>query len=910
MNLVARLYVLTILSLVSSFGSVQGQQASIVFSDGGGVGKSECWHPVTGSLSYAVSVDVSPGRCGDGKYEIQWGDGAVTPVTRTQTRYSRSYNLASFRANVAAGVQTYNIFLASTDPDCFDFAVVRVTITKIPVPVLTVTAACENVESTFTNASHGRNRTGLQWRWDFSDGESLPGTANPLRRKFEDPDQTYSVTLSVKSEACGPSDFVSTAPVSFRLKKLPTTQAEVQGLGEGTLCYTDDSDSTIVLDASASTDANRFNWIITGGKYKVEELMKADSSVMRIKMLESAGYQVSLTARNECGAAQGPDATFTTVFESMPLPDINLIPQPDGCEELDFRVVNGKEGAVYTLFSESGAKVLQPNELTKLTVSEQPFVIEGVVTNICGTKMDSDTFYVHPKAPVEITSIPQDTTICIGTPSLALEASRQGGQWASDALQSIGGRPMFYPNAVGDFEVTYQVGTGLCLSANTRRVSVIDHLAQASIGLDETDLRCSPARVLFSNRSSGHEPDFSIWSFQNEGEVQTSADTISHVFRAGEQEATFLVGLKVRNACGVAEATRSIKVLPSTIKPLFNFPSGVFCPDVAIQFEDATVPAPIHWNWDFGDGGKSNIASPEHRFTKEGTYAVTLEAGNQCATSKVTHEINIQIPPKPQFVLGGDRACEGEEIAFVNNSDSKYAFEWDFGDGSPFESNRFSPVHTYSTEGNYQVKLTIFDGSRECQASAELPLTVASVLQASFSVEVEEGACEPALVKFVNNTAGADTWSWEFSDGVNTRTSQVKEPFIPFTRGQYTFQLVASRSGACPAEASESAYFDFTTCAVEIPEAFTPNNDMHGDRYTLFGDGIDRILFMRIRNRWGEIVYEMKDVPPGSQNPGESWDGTRNGRPLPADMYVFEAKVRYRDQSESEVIKGNFYLVR
>lgn len=898
------------LCLFFAGGTAESQQTSILFSDGS-LGKSECWNPVTDGVNYPVNVDVVPGKCGAGKYEIQWGDGTVSPVVANQSRYLRTYNLTNFRNNTAAGVQTFNIFLTSTDPECVDFAAVRITINKIVLPIVTVTAACEDVESTFTNASHGRTRSGMQWRWDFSDGQSVPGTSNPLKRKFDDADQEYTVTLSIKTETCGSGDFVSSAPVSFRLKKLPTTSAEIIGLEDDALCYTADSDSTITLDASGSADANRFHWSISGGKYKVDQLIKPDSSVMKIKMLESASYQVNYTARNECGVAQGADATFTRSFQSMSLPEIDLVAQPDGCEELDYRLVNSKEGALYTLFSPNGSQSLAPDEVVKLRVSESPYIVEGRVTNVCGTKMDADTFYVYPKAPVEITSIPLDTTICLGTESLELVASRQGGRWVSEAVQEIGGRAMFFPNSEGGFEVAYEIGTGLCLSSDTRRIEVINHLAQASIGLDETDIRCSPAKVLLSNRSSGHDPNFSIWTFQDSpGEVQTNSDTISHVFDSGELEKTFLIGLKVQNACGFSEATRTVKVLPGSIKPLFNFPSGIFCPNTSLQFEDATVPAPTHWDWDFGDGGRSNLANPEHLFSEAGTYSVTLEAGNQCGTGRVTHQVSIQVPPAPEFLVESERTCEGEEISFENKSDNKYSFEWDFGDGSPFDSNSFDPVHVYDREGNYVVRLTIFDGSRACQSSHEIPLTISPVLQASFSVEVADEACEPALVKFVNHTEGADTWHWAFSDGVTTRTSEVKEPLIPFVKGQHSFHLVASRGGACPAEASESAYFDLVTCAVDIPEAFTPNGDLHGDRYTLFGDGIDRILFLRVRNRWSEVVYEMSDVPPGSQSPGESWDGMKNGKEMPAEMYVFEAKVRYKDQSESEVIKGNFYLVR
>ncbi len=880
---------------------VKAQQSSIVFADDGSVGKRQCWHPQNDPLSYTVKVLATPGKCGLGKYEIQWGDGTTTKVTRDGPQeFTKTYNLASYRANIELGLLTYNIFITSTDEDCPDLAVARLRINKIPIPVPSIAAACEDVVSTFSNHSYGRTGQPLKWTWTFSDG--ITSEASSLTRRFTDPDQDHWVKLSVTSEVCNVS--FESKEVPFKLKKLPKTSANVKELNNGALCFTDDSDSTLVLDASASSDANRFHWSIVGGKYKVAQLMKPDSSVMKIKMLESADFRISITPRNECGAASNGE--FSTSFQALPLPEISLVKQPDGCEELKYRLLSARDGAVYML----DGRTISPDEEITLPVSTKEYIVTGSVTNACGTRMDSDSFYVHPKAPVEITSLPLDTTICYGTNPLPLEASRAGGQWSQQNVQLIAGKSFFYPNSAGDFEVSYQVGTGLCLSSATRRINVLNELAVASIGLDEADLRCAPARIVFSNRSKGNEAGYSLWQFEENGpETETASDTISHVFNATDQEAVYTVRLKVRNVCGVSEATRVVKILPSAIKPLFTLPAGTFCPNSTVAFQDATVPAPNHWKWDFGDAQISNVANPEHQYGKAGTYTVTLEAGNQCATGKVSHVVEIQAPPTPEFSIAGDRACDGEEVVFTNNTDTRYTFAWDFGDGSPPDEVNFNPAHTFS-QGEYKVTLTIFDGAKECSTKKELPVTIAPVLQPAFTVEVAEQACEPALVKFVNQTPGGDRWRWEISDGTKTTTTNVKEPLLPFKSGGYTIQLTASKNGACEASTDQSVSFDFVKCNVDIPQAFTPNGDQHGDRYTLFGDGIDRIIFMRIRNRWSEVVYEMADVPAGSQSAGASWDGTKNGKDLPADMYVFEAKVRYRDQTESDVIRGNFYLVR
>lgn len=877
-------------------------RALIRFADTGNAGKRFCWDSESGAITQTIEVIASPGGCGVGKYQIAWGDGTVTAVTGTGERlYTKVYNLTSFKNNCASGLLEYNIIISSTDDNCIDINIARLSINKVPIARPTVTAACEDKASTFTNNSCGRTGQTLTWNWEFSNGRTFQ-TQNIGGQMFTDPSLDYWVRLTVRSDVCGTSS--TSEPEYFNLKKLPTTRAGITNFDSQVLCLDEEGDSTLLLDASGSLVTTKYPWRISGGAYSIQELVRRDSSVIRIKIKEAANYTISFTAANECGNAP---QTFSHTFEALPAPTLNLIPQADGCEELNYQLVDGTAGAVYTL----NEVPIGLNEERILGVSEMPYIVKGEISNACGVKMEADTFYVHSKTPVEITSLPNDTTLCFGTQPIELKATRQGGEWSTESIRNVGGNAVFFPSQVGEFVVTYNVGTGLCLSSSTKNVKVINELARASIGLDGLDTGCSPTSIIFSNRSEGHDQGFVLWDFgDGSPEVETRQDTISHIFSAAGDEAVYTVTMKVRNACGLAENRRNVRILPNTIKPLFELSQEQICPNADMIFTDATVPSPTNWLWYFGDGTRSNLPDPVHQYTAPGTYRVTLVAGNQCATDSVTHMVSVVAPPEPSFSVTSERLCEGEEIQFANQTDTRYGFLWEFGDAGASDSLNFEPAYIYSSNGIYNVKLTIFDGSKACATSKELPITVLPMLKADFSVVVDEEACEPALVKFENHTLAADTWQWEFSDGTTTRTSQVKEPLIPFTRGNYTFHLTASREGACSSEESKSAYFDFTSCVVEVPEAFTPNGDLHGDRYTLFGNGIDRILYMRIRNRWGEVVYEMKDVPAGSQSDGEAWDGTKGGRPLPADMYVFEAKVRYRDQTESDVVRGNFYLVR
>jgi len=67
---------------------------------------------------------------------------------------------------------------------------------------------------------------------------------------------------------------------------------------------------------------------------------------------------------------------------------------------------------------------------------------------------------------------------------------------------------------------------------------------------------------------------------------------------------------------------------------------------------------------------------------------------------------------------------------------------------------------------------------------------------------------------------------------------------------------------------------------IYVPTAFTPNRDGLNDYLNPIIMGIREIRYFRIFNRWGQLVYEMK-------NSDKGWDGTINGTPQPSQVVVW-----------------------
>ena len=63
----------------------------------------------------------------------------------------------------------------------------------------------------------------------------------------------------------------------------------------------------------------------------------------------------------------------------------------------------------------------------------------------------------------------------------------------------------------------------------------------------------------------------------------------------------------------------------------------------AVRFIDESYNQPNSWLWDFGDGNLSNLQSPSHVYSSEGTYYVTLSVSNSLGQDTIVQAIVIDI---------------------------------------------------------------------------------------------------------------------------------------------------------------------------------------------------------------------------------------------------------------------------
>jgi PKD repeat protein len=179
-----------------------------------------------------------------------------------------------------------------------------------------------------------------------------------------------------------------------------------------------------------------------------------------------------------------------------------------------------------------------------------------------------------------------------------------------------------------------------------------------------------------------------------------------HVY---DSAGTYQVCLVTSSPTGCSDTFCSTVHISTTNNCNANF--GFQINDSLVSFFDNSTGSNLNYHWSFGDSSFSTLKNPTHVYDNPGNYNVCLEVtDNQGCSDILCQTIYVGFQ---NCDAGFNYQATANTVHFQNTSQGTYnIISWDFGDGSG--SHASNPVHTYASNGHYQVCLTVEDSNTAC----------------------------------------------------------------------------------------------------------------------------------------------------------------------------------------------------
>jgi gliding motility-associated-like protein len=194
----------------------------------------------------------------------------------------------------------------------------------------------------------------------------------------------------------------------------------------------------------------------------------------------------------------------------------------------------------------------------------------------------------------------------------------------------------------GVYPITLTVINNVCVETVTETVTiqaippVIDFSADPVSG-------CAPLTVSFTNLSQFAEPGSFVWRF---GDGQATSNAINPTYTYYEP-GTYTVSLAGSNITSqVVTETKPLLITVSQ-KPRAAFdvkPLVLYIPGGVLYTRNNSLGAG-RFLWEFGDGGTSEETEPQHTYTTEGYYDISLIAispDNCSDTTRVSRAVKVE----------------------------------------------------------------------------------------------------------------------------------------------------------------------------------------------------------------------------------------------------------------------------
>lgn len=283
------------------------------------------------------------------------------------------------------------------------------------------------------------------------------------------------------------------------------------------------------------------------------------------------------------------------------------------------------------------------------------------------------------------------------------------------------------------------------------------------------------------------------------------------------------------------------------------------------------------YRWYQSDGENFTLLADEYGSTlttetlyESATYYVSVATAD-CESPRVPVQAVVQaVPAQPEVYF--TPPCGPEELSlFIQNKQEGYTYRWYASEGA-------DPLHTADSlnlmvSRDTTIYVSAFlDGCESAKLPVAISLKELPQIDAGMDRRILKGE---SIDLSATGSFASCYWtpheSLQFPDSPNPRVSP---------ESTQTYVVTALSADGC--ELSDTIRV-FVLEKLPVPNAFSPNNDGLNDSWEIpvLKDFPD--CKMEVYNKWGTLVFT-------SEGYGEAWDGTFQGKPVPAGTYYYKLK--------------------
>lgn len=273
--------------------------------------------------------------------------------------------------------------------------------------------------------------------------------------------------------------------------------------------------------------------------------------------------------------------------------------------------------------------------------------------------------------------------------------------------------------ANGTYVATLTIITGTQCTGSSQATITINNILPCNLNAAFTHTIGANGIVNFANTSTGTvAPTSFTWNSGNGNFSFVNSPTFTYN-TPGTYTASLIVNNNMIPWC-VDTASVVIVISPTTspcsLNANFTVTTGTNGLKNFINTSTGTS-SNASYAWIFGDGNSSNLQSPSHTYSSNGTYTVSLIINNN------SNPFCVDSIKVPIFVSNVNSPCNlnasfthtmgtGGQVNFFNTStgtNSTTTYNWNFGNG--FTSTAMHPWQAYANGGTHLVSLFVSNGN-------------------------------------------------------------------------------------------------------------------------------------------------------------------------------------------------------